>query len=189
MVLGAALSAALAGCAAPGFAPSARQSFAGFVALNPPRADVPVGAIWVSGSGAAGEGADPDNLETVRSVNGLAIDQNLQFSLSLGLTGLLGIDPKARDHYSARFSDLAIVRVKDLSRLKGPVSQPRIIEAVKAGSVTITSDRSVALAARSGPAASTANERTGTYSMEARDMFIAVRIATPKPAPVVPNGP
>lgn len=84
-------------------------------ALKPPRAEVPVGAIWVSSVGPAGEGADPENLETVRSVNGLAKDQSLQLSLSLGLTGLLGIDPKLRDHYSARFSDLEIVRIKDLS--------------------------------------------------------------------------
>ena len=37
--------------AAPDFAPNPKQAFAGFVAINPPRADVPIGALWIDGFG------------------------------------------------------------------------------------------------------------------------------------------
>ncbi len=170
--------------AAPDFAPSPRQAFEGFVAINPPRVDVPVGALWIDGFGPTGESAGPDNLETVRSLNGLTIDKNLQLSLSLGLFDLLGIDPKARHHYIARFADLSIVRVKDVSRLPGIRGEPRIIEGLKAGSVTISSDSEIGLNGQSIPwlqskvEGSGTSARTRSYSMEARDMFIAIRVAT-----------
>ena len=170
--------------AAPEFAPNPRQAFDGFVAINPPRVDVPIGALWIDGFGPTGEGASQDNLETVRSLNGLTIDKNLQLSLSLGLFNLLGIDPKARDHYVARFTDLAIVRVKDVSRLSGIKGEPRIIAALKAGSVTISSDSEIGLNGQSigwqqtSVQGSGTSDRARSYSIEARDMFIAIRVAT-----------
>lgn len=102
---------------ASGFAPNPRQAYPGFVGINPPRADVPVGAPWIDGYGSTGDGASPDNLETVKSLSALSIDKNLQLDLDIGILGLLGIDPKVHDHYVAHFSDISIVRVKDVSRL------------------------------------------------------------------------
>ena len=170
--------------AAPDFAPSPRQAFDGFVAINPPRPDVPVGALWIQGFGPTGSGADKDNLETIRSVNSLTIDKTLQLSLSLGLFDLIGIDPKLRDHYVARFSDLSIVRVKDLSKLEGMKGEPRLVEALKAGSITISSDNGFGLTARTigfeqnDAVGSTSNDKARAYSIEARDMIIAIRVAT-----------
>jgi hypothetical protein len=169
--------------AAPDFAPDARQSYDGFVGINAPRADVPVGALWINGYGPTGDGATADNLATVRSVNSLTIDKNLQLAVSVGLLNLFGVDPKARDHYTARFTDLSIVRVKDITKLAGPAGEPRIIEAIKAGSVTVTSDSELGLNARtldwqSRADGTGASGRTRAYSMEARDMFIAMRVAT-----------
>ncbi len=171
--------------AAPEFAPSPRQAFEGFVAINPPRPEVPIGALWINGYGPTGEGAAPNNLETVRSVSALMIDKGFQLALSVGLLDLLGIDPKARDRYTARFTDLSIVRVKDVGRLSGPKGEPRIIEALKAASVTVSSDSELGLNGQSlgwqSPVrGSTTNGRTKSYSIEARDMFIAVRVATPE---------
>src|SRR4051812_48418383 len=128
----AALSACVSASAASDFAPNPRQAFDGFVGINPPRADVPVGALWINGFGPTGEGTAADNLETVKSLNVLSIDKNLQLELTFGLLNLLGIDPKARDHYTARFTDLSVVRVKDLTRLAGVKGEPRIVEALKA---------------------------------------------------------
>jgi hypothetical protein len=172
--------------AAPDFAPNPRQAFEGFVAINPPRADVPVGALWIDEYGPSGEGADKDNLVTVRSLNGLTIDKNLQLSLNLGLLQLFGIDPKARDHYTARFTDLSLVQVKDVSKLAGIKGEPRIIEALKAGSVTISSDSEIGLNGqnmpwqRSAAQASGIADRTHTYAIEAHDMFIAIQVTTPE---------
>lgn len=186
LLVAAALVAAVPVSAAPDFAPNPRQAFDGFRAINPPRADVPVGALWVPGYGPTGVSAGPDNLETARSLSSVTIDKNLQLSLSVGILQLLGIDPKARDHYTARFSDLSIVRVKDIARLDGPKGEPRIVEALKAGSVTVTSDTDIGLSGQSignqlsTVSGSTTNDRTRTYSIEARDMFIAIHVATPE---------
>ena len=172
--------------AAPGFAPNPRQVLEGFTGINPPRAHVPVGALWINGFGPTGEGASADNLETVRSLNGLTIDKNLQLSLSLGLFNLLGIDPKARDHYVAQFTDLAIVRIKDISRLAGIKGEPIIIEALKAGTVAVSSDSEIDLNGqsitwqRAGLQGSGTSGRTRSYSIEAKDMFVAIRVATPE---------
>lgn len=170
--------------AAPDFAPNPKQAFDGFVAINPPRADVPVGALWINGYGPTGDGAAKDNLETVRSLTGITIDKNLQLSLSLGLLQLFGIDPRARDHYTAHFTDLSLVRVKDVGALSGARGEPRVIEALKAGSVSISSDSEIGLngqnsAWQRGSANAAGNaDRTHLYSIEARDMFIALHVAT-----------
>lgn len=172
--------------AAPEFAPNPRQAFDGFVAINPPRADVPVGALWINGFGPTGDGADKDNLETDKSLSALTIDKNLQLSLTLGLLQLFGVNPKASDHYQARFTDLSLLKVKDLSKLPGLKGEPRIIEALKAGSVTISSDSEIGLNGQNTPwqrndaQASGIAERGHTYSIEAHDMFIAIHVATPE---------
>lgn len=169
---------------AQAFVPSPRQAFEGFVAINAPRPDVPVGALWVDGFGPVGEAASADNVETVRSLNGLTIDKGLQLSLSVGLLQLLGIDPRYRDRLTARFADLAIVRVKDVSKLSGPKGEPRILEAIKAASVTVSSDgefgingRSIGWSVRDVDGQGTTG-RTRAFSIEGRDMFIAMRVAT-----------
>lgn len=171
--------------AAPDFAPSARQAYDGFVGINPPRADVPIGALWIDGYGPTGAGAGADNLETVRSLSAITVDKNLQLAVSLGVLNLFGIDPRARDHYTARFADLSIVRVKDLARLSGPKGEPRIVEAIKAASVTVSSDRELGLNGQtiggfSQASGSGTSGRTSSYAMEARDMVIAIRVATPE---------
>ncbi len=171
--------------AAPAFVPSPRQAFEGFVAINAPRPEVPVGALWIDGFGPTGEAASADNLETVRSLNGVTIDKGLQLQLTAGLFSLLGIEPRLRGRYTARFTDLTIVRVKDVSRLAGPKGEPRIIEAVKAASIIVSTDGELGLNGRTlgwqprEVEASTSNARTRFYAIEGRDLFIAMRVATP----------
>ncbi len=177
------LTFAVTASAAPEFAPDPKQAFERFVGINPPRSDVPVGALWIKGYGPTGEPAGTDNVETVRSLNGLTIDKNLQLSLGVGVLDLLGIDPKARDHYTAHFADLSIVRVKDITKLAGPKGEPRIIEALKAGSVTVSSDSAIGLNAQKlgwqqGVDGNTTNDRSKSYSIEGHDMFIAIHVAT-----------
>lgn len=168
------------------FVPQPATAFEDFTALREPRAELPVGALWVQGHGPYGSGAAADNLETVRSLSGFTVNRNLQLSLTLGLFNLLGLDPSLRNQVSARFSDLSIVRVKDPTRLEGPTGAPRIYEALKAGTITLSTERNLGLNV-------TSNQLTGlgsllgrgpvgsarTYALEGRDMFIAYRVVTP----------
>lgn len=103
-----------------------------------PRPDVPVGALWIDGYGATGEGATTDNQEMVRSLSGFTFDADFQASLTLGVLKFLDLDPSLRKKVVARFSDLSIVRIKDWSKLTGPPGEPRIYEALKAGTISIT---------------------------------------------------
>jgi hypothetical protein len=170
--------------AAPDFVPKPSQAFEGFHAINAPRTDVPVGALWIEDFGPTGEPAAADNLETIRSLSGLSIDRNLQLNLSASVLSLIGVDPRLRDHYTARFTDLSIVRVKDTSRLSGPKGEPRIVEALKAGSAVVSTDGELSLNARTqygwlitevtgdGSAG-----RTRSKAIEGRDIFVAIRVA------------
>ena len=170
----------------PDFIPNPHQTFEGFVSINAPRPDVPVGALWIQGYGPTGEAASPDNVETVRSLNGVTVDKNLQLSASAGLLSLFGIDPRLRDHFTAHFTDLTLVRVKDPSKLSGPAGEPRILEALKAGGITISSDSGVDLNGRTinveaaKISGQTANSRARTFSIDGRDLFIAIKVATLK---------
>lgn len=166
----------------PAFVPKPSAIYDGFVAINGPRADVPVGALWIDGYGPHGEGGKPDNLETVRGLSGIAISRDLELSLTAGLLDLLGIDPALRKHFQARFSELSIVRVKDVSRLSGPVGEPRIIEAMKAASILITSEQDFGLdlekRSLATPFAGTLDSGSKRgFTIEGREMFIAMRVA------------
>jgi hypothetical protein len=78
------------------------------------------------------------------------------------------------------------VRVKDVAKLTGPRGEPRIVEALKAGTVTVSSDSAFGLNARTigfqdrSAEGSTTSDRARNYAIEARDMFIAVHVATPE---------
>jgi hypothetical protein len=185
IAIAASLALAASTTLAQDFAPNPRQAFQGFAGINPPRAEVPVGALWVNEYGPIGEGASIDNLETVRSLSSVSIDKNLQLALTVGLLNLLGIDPSARSHYTAHFSDLAIIRVKDPDKLPGVKGEPRILEALKAGSVSVSSDSDLGLNGQkagwqSSITGTMTGERSRSFSIEAHDMFIAIHVATPE---------
>lgn len=155
--------------------------------MDQPRTDVPVGALWIQNYGPTGEGAAPDNLETIKSLTGVAINNDLQLSLTAGLFTLFGLDPSYKNRVTARFTDVAIVRVKDMTKLSGPREEPRIYEALKAGTITITTDNSVGLdfdagaRARGLPVVGRADTgRNKSLTIDGRDMFIAYRVATLK---------
>lgn len=181
-----ALVPATAPASSPSFVPNPRQAFQGYVAINAPRPDVPVGALWIDGFGPTGSAAPLDNLETVRSLNGVTIDKGLQLALTAGLFSMFGIEPRLRDRYTARFTDLTIVRVKEVSQLAGPKGEPRIIEALKAASITISRDGEIGLSARTTGwqqrdiEGVSSNGRSRNYAIEGRNLFIAMRIATPR---------
>jgi hypothetical protein len=184
LLLGILLAVPAGASAGPDFVPKPSQAYDGFVALNPPRAEVPVGSLWIDGYGPTGDAAASGNVVTVRSLNGMTIDHNLQVNLSAGLLELIGIDPRFRDHYTARFTDLSIVRVKDVSQLAGAPGEPRIVEALKAASVTVSSEGEIGLNARTtgfemkNVQGNGTSGRTRTKMIEGRDLFIAIRVAT-----------
>src|SRR4028118_663436 len=114
-----AATAPTSSAAAPSYVPTGSDIFDDYTALSEPRADVPVGALWVQDYGPFGEGAAADNLLTVRSVSGLSLNREQNLRLTLGVLSFLNIDPGLRSQMTARFSDITIVRVKEVGKLSG----------------------------------------------------------------------
>lgn len=188
LLAGAMLVASGPARALPDFVPKPSTIYERYSALQEPRAEVPVGALWVQGYGAVGEGAAPENLETVKSLTGIAISRDLELSLTAGILRLVGIDPAYRSRVNARFSELSIVRVKDPAKLAGPAGEARIVESLKAGTITITTDSDIGLDLRNGPDAlglpvlgRADSGRRKSWSIDGRDLFIAFRVARLKP--------
>ena len=147
---------------------------------------MPLGALWIQGYGPTGEGAATDNLVTVKSLNGVTIDRNTQISLFSGILNLLGVDPSYRSRVSIRLGNVTIVRVKDISKLEGPAGEPRLFEALKAGTVTISTenDAGLGLSSRYSPTSTITGRgdasRKRSFSIDGSDLFIAFRVATLK---------
>jgi hypothetical protein len=170
--------------AMPHFVPKPSEVYGGYVALEMPRTAVPVGALWVQDYGPSGEGAAADNLVTERSLSQVTISSELQLGLTTGILNFFGLDPSYRNRLSARFGDLSIVRVKEMSKLSGPDSELRIYEAVRAGTITITTDNDVglkletrALGQNLPVVGRSENGSRRNFSIDGRDMFIAFRVA------------
>lgn len=181
------LAASAAHAAVPDFVPTSGKIFEEYHAMDQPRTDVPVGALWIQNYGPTGEGAAADNLETIKSLTGVAINNDLQLSLTAGLFTLFGLDPSYKNRVTAKFTDIAIVRVKDMAKLTGPSEEPRIYEALKAGTITITTDNSIGLDLDAGARARGLpvlgrldTGRNKSLTIDGRDMFIAYRVATLK---------
>lgn len=175
--------------AAPEFVTQPSDIYDQYKALREPRADLPVGALWVQDYGPHGEGAAADNLVTVRSLSGIALSGDMQLRLTLGLAALLNLEPGYSRRISARFTDISIVRVKELAQLSGPAGEPRIYEALKAGTINVTTDRDMgldlggALEVRNLPVVARAD--TGgkkSFTIDGRDLFIAFRVAKSLPS-------
>lgn len=169
----------------PAFIPAPRKVFDHFVALPRPVHDLAVGALWIEGHGTYGAGAAPDNLETQAGISGVTIDNDLAASLSLGFLQYLDLDPTLQSKVTVRLNDVTLVRVKDMSALGEPVEQPRVYEALRAGSATITAMKDVGVAIEASASehglpvvGRGSSGRQSTFSIEAKDVYLAVRIAT-----------
>lgn len=177
---------ALAGCAmGPVFVSRFSQAFGQFAALHELRASVPVGALWIPGHGPYGEGAPPENLVTEPGLREVTIDNNLQTSLTVGFLKLLDLDPSYRSKITARFADLSVVRIRDMSKLAGPSGAPRIYAALKAATITITVVQDASLDIEAKLAGSDLNlvaqgtaGRARTFTIDGKDMFLAIQVAT-----------
>lgn len=177
---------ALSGCAiGPVFTPNFSHAFGRFAALHELRSSVPVGALWIPGHGPYGEGASPENLVTEPGLKEITIDNNLQATLTAGFLKFLDLDPSYRSKVTARFGDLSIVRVKDMSKLAGPSGEPRIYAALKAATITITVTQDLGLDIEAKLAGSDLNVvakgtagRARTFTIDGKDMFLAIQVAT-----------
>jgi hypothetical protein len=180
------VSVALAspGSAMPDFVPSPAGIYEDFTGLAEPKAELPLGALWVQGYGPTGEGAAADNLLTIKSLNNVTLDRNAQVNLFAGILNLVGVDPSYRSRVSIRLGNITIVRVKDLAQLSGPAGEPRLYEALKAGTVTITTENDLGLGVSSRvlpdfPVTGRGDAgRRRSFSIDGSDLFIAYRVVT-----------
>lgn len=176
---------ATTGCAVrPDFLPAPARVLDKYTALRQPRPELPVGALWVEGHGPYGTGATADNLETVKTLSALTFDGGVQANLSLGVLQYLDLDPSYSRKMTARLNDVSIVRVKDMTKLAGPAGQPRIYEALKAASITVTASRDIGLSIETAAAQrnlpvlgrGTTGQLT-TFTIEAKEAFFAIKVA------------
>jgi hypothetical protein len=84
-----------------------------------------------------------------------------------------------------RLNDVTLVQVKDMRKLEGPRGQPRVYEALRVGSATITAARDVGLAIEARATKQGlpvfgrgSSGQRSTFSIEAKDVYLAVHIAT-----------
>lgn len=189
-----ALAAVISGCVGrPGFIPTTRHLYDRFTPLAEPRPEVPVGALWIEGYGATGDGAVLDNIVTTRSLSGFTFDADFQASLTLGLLKFLDLDPSYRKKVVARFADLSIIQVKDWSKLSGPAGEPRIYEALKAGTISITATGTAGLdiesRALSQDTPVIGRGTTGlarTFVIDGKDLVFAIHVASYRPVQTEP---
>lgn len=180
----------LAGCAVqPGFLPAPGKVLVGYQALRQPRPELPVGALWVDGYGPYGAGAAADNIDTIKTLSAVTFEGGVQGSLTLGVLQFLDLDPSFHDKLTARLNDVSIVRVNDMAKLGTPAGQPRVYEALKAASITVTTNHDIGLdvelraAERNLPVFGRGTSgRLSTFTIEARDVFFAIRVARLVPA-------
>jgi hypothetical protein len=171
--------------AAPDFVPKPSDVYERYTALGEPRSELPVGALWIQGYGAYGDGAAADNVVTLKSLTGVAINRELQLSVTAGLLKLFGVDPSYRSRVTARFTDLSIVQVKDPAKLAGPVGELRIVEALRAGTITISTESDFELDLQTVPQMQSLpvigqgeSGRRRSWTIDGKDMFIAFRVAS-----------
>jgi hypothetical protein len=177
---------ALSGCAiGPGFVPKFSQAFGRYTALHELRSNVPVGALWIPGHGPYGEGASPENLVIEPGLSEITIDNNLQASFTAGFLKFLDLDPSYRSKVTARFGDLSVVRIKDMSKLAEPSGAPRIYAGLKAATITISVVQDASLDIEAKLAGSDLNVvakgtagRAHTFTIDGKDMFLAIQVAT-----------
>lgn len=169
----------------PAFVPTGRQLYDRFTPLAEPRPEVPVGALWIDRYGASGEGAAADNLVTTRSLSGVMFDADFQADLTLGVLKILDLDPSFRKKMVVRLADLSIIRVKDWSKLAGPIGEPRIYEALKAGTISITTtsagglDIENRIASQNMPVIGRGTTGlTRTFVIDGKDLVFAIHVAS-----------
>ena len=175
----------LGACTArPAFIPAPQRVFAHFQALPRPARNLAVGALWIDGHGAFGPGAGADNLETQQGISGVTTDNGLAASLSLGFLQYLDLDPSLQSKVMVRLNDVTLVQVKDMAKLDGPKEQPRVYEALRVGSATITANNEVGVAIEARASerglpvfAHGSSGRQSTFSIEAKDVYLAVHVA------------
>lgn len=117
--------------------------FTEYNALTTPRADVPIGALWLPSVGPAGPGQS-DNVTVTRGVSSNNLSSNLKKKIGLGLSNLLGLNAGSTTITSVELQDVEIHRVGDMSRLNVAAGQQVLYEGLKAGRITVTIDRTSA---------------------------------------------
>lgn len=169
----------------PAFVPPPQKLFANFQALPRPVREIAPGALWIQHHGPQGAGAALDNLETQAGISSVVVDNDLHAALSLGFLQYLDLDPSLQSKVSVRLNDVTLVRVKDMAKLDGPGEQPRIYEALRAGSATITTTREIGIAIESRIAdqgmpvfGRGSSGKRSSFTVEAKDVYLAVHVAS-----------
>lgn len=158
--------------------------FKEYDALVTPRADVPIGALWIPGIGPSGNGAE-GNIAITKGVSSNTISSNVRKQIGLGLGKLFGLGGGRNTVKSVELADVEIHRVSDIGELKINAGQQFLLEAIKAGRITIVIDEASNATLNANAATQgipiTANLDLGNVrkvTLDGSNLFLAYQVAS-----------
>lgn len=157
--------------------------FKGYAAIETPQSDIPVGAIWIPGSGPSGPGADEANLRISKGASTSVVTKDLKQNLAFSLGTFLGLDANRAKHLKVELSNVEIHRVKDLTALKIESGQQVIVSAIKAGTISLIGDKSLSATIRASAVekgisvsgGATSGDST-TLNLDGSGLFLAFQV-------------
>lgn len=158
--------------------------FKAYTALNLPRSSVPVGAKWIPGTGPTGPALPVDMLDTSTSLDATTIDASLERNLTFSIAKYLGLNAAQTAKINAKFTNLSIVRVNDLSRVTHVRAGEQILfEAIKAGTIKITTATDLAGTIEANAqtkgidvVAKAGGEHATSITLDGRNLFVAYQV-------------
>jgi hypothetical protein len=165
------------------------NTFKDYTPISTPQTGVPVGALWLPGTGASGDGADPANLRIVKGADNSVVTRNLKQSVGLTVGTFLGLGADRAKNLKVDLGDIQIHRVRDLTALDAQVGQQVILAAIKAGTISLTGDEAItatlkaAAQAKGIPiAGEIGGGKTSTLRLNGSDLFLAFQVVEFRPA-------
>jgi hypothetical protein len=157
--------------------------FQDYAPVRVPQTSLPIGAVWVPGSGPSGAGADSGNLRVVKAASTFSLSGNLKQSIGVSLGTFLGLSADRARNLNVDLSNLEVHRIADLTALNATAGQQVLVGGIKAGTVTLRTDQSTALALKGAAEAKgipikadVASNNGRTLALDGSNLFLAYQV-------------
>jgi hypothetical protein len=162
----------------------------GFQALTVPRADIPIGAIWMEGVGPDGAGQPEENRVRTQSVASLESDRSLSAGVEAAIARYLKLTGSGSERVKISLTSLTIERVKSLANVELGSGQGLLYEGLRAGRITLTYKSTMEASVRAAASeqnlpitASVGGNAENTLVLDGSGLFIGYRVVR-----LVPEG-
>jgi hypothetical protein len=109
----------------------------GFEVLNIPRENISLGAEWINGVGANGNGVLPSNIIKSKSLNIFNSNKDFKQQIDLGILNFLGLSGDYLKNATITYKGLNIYTVADLAKTDIRSGQSILYEGIKADSINV----------------------------------------------------